>query len=68
METDSHPVAAFIKARGGPSAVAEAIGKTAGAVRMMKHRGRLPREVWPEIVEAYPDVTLDELKQIEAHG
>lgn len=63
---DSHPVAKFIHDKGGPQAMAEVIGRTAGAVRMMKHRKRIPREVWPELVEAYPDVTLDTLKQIEA--
>lgn len=58
----------LIDAKGGPAAVAKAIGSDPGAVRMMKHRNKLPRAVWPEIVEAYPDVTLDKLKAIEAHA
>jgi hypothetical protein len=68
MSTSAHPVAKFIEAKGGSTAVAEAIGRKPGAVRMMKHRQRIPREVWPELVDAYDDVTLDMLKQIEAQS
>lgn len=58
----------FIDAKGGPAAVAVATGYKAGAVSLWKHRRKLPRSAWPEILEAYPDVTMDELKAIEAAG
>jgi hypothetical protein len=57
--------AELIEAKGGPAAFAKAIGSDPGAVRMMKHRNKLPRTVWPEIVEAYEDITLADLKAIE---
>lgn len=58
-------VAQIIEAKGGSAAVAKAIGVEATAVRMMKHRGKIPRAVWPEIMTAYPDLTLDVLKATE---
>lgn len=39
-----------------------------GAVRMWKQRNTLPRTNWPEIIAAFPDLTLDELRGIEARG
>jgi hypothetical protein len=35
---------------------------------MWSVRNRIPRKVWPEIIDAFPEVTLDELKAVEAHG
>ncbi len=32
---------------------------------MMKHRNKLPRPVWPEILTAFPDITLEGLKALE---
>lgn len=58
--------AELIEAKGGSAAFAEAIKRDPAAVRMMKHRNKLPRSVWPEIVHAFPEVTLDQLKHIEA--
>lgn len=55
----------FIDEKGGPAAVASKVGRKSGAVRLWKHRGVLPRDAWPEIVDAYPDMTLDRLKEIE---
>lgn len=55
----------IITAKGGPAAFAEAIGATPGAVRLMKHRNKLPRSVWPEISKAFPDLTLDRLLEVE---
>lgn len=57
--------AQLIDEKGGPAAFAKAIGREPTAVRMMKHRDRIPRSVWPEVVEAFPDVTLDDLRDIE---
>lgn len=57
--------AQLIEDKGGPAAFARAIGRDPTAVRMMKHRQSLPRAIWPEIIEAFPDITLDDLKAIE---
>jgi hypothetical protein len=51
----------LIDEKGGPTAVAATVGKSPGAVRVWKHRDRIPRESWPEIMKAYPDVTLERL-------
>lgn len=55
----------IIEGKGGSAAVAKAIGVEPSAVRMMKHRGKFPRAVWPEIMTAYPDITLEVLKATE---
>jgi hypothetical protein len=59
-------VSDFIEQKGGNSAVASATGYAKGAVGLWRHRNRLPRTAWPEIMKAYPDVTLDDLLRIEA--
>lgn len=53
---------------GGPEAVAEVTNKTPGAVRMWIHRQKIPREVWPELLEAYPNLTLRDLRAMEREG
>lgn len=60
--------AQLIDRKGGAAAFAKAIGVEASAVRMMKHRQRLPRSCWPEIMTAFPDVSLAHLMAIEAAG
>lgn len=61
-----HPVAQFIEAK-GVSAVADATGRTPGAVRVWKHRKRFPREAWGELITAFPEeLSLDRLREIEA--
>ena len=37
-------------------------------VVMWKVRNRIPRTAWPEIIDAFPGVTLDELRSVEAQG
>lgn len=56
----------FIDDRGGVTAMARATGYGAGAVALWRHRNKIPRGAWPEIVEAFPDVSLPKLKEIEA--
>jgi hypothetical protein len=56
----------FIDRRGGPAVVARATGHKPGAVALWRHRNRLPRSAWPEILDAFPDVGLEDLKRIEA--
>lgn len=57
--------ATFVDERGGPKAVADATGRKPGAVSLWKNRNRIPRDAWPEILKAYPDVSLDALLAIE---
>jgi hypothetical protein len=56
----------FIDERGGPTAIAKATGYKAGSVHLWRHRNKIPRAAWPEIVEAFPDVTIGFLKELEA--
>lgn len=59
--------AKFIQDNGGPKAFAGKVGSSSGAVRVWKHRNQFPREVWPEILKAFPaKVTLDALMKLEA--
>jgi len=58
--------ASIIEQNGGPSAFAEKVGKRPGAVRVWKHRNQFPREVWPEILTAFPDISLEKLMDMEA--
>lgn len=58
----------IIDANGGPAAFAHAVGAEAGAVRMWKLRNRIPRTAWPEVLEAFPDLTIDDLKAAEQVG
>jgi hypothetical protein len=61
----SESAAQIIDDKGGPSAVAAKVGRSPGAVRVWKHRDAFPRDAWPEIIGAYPDLTLDRLMKIE---
>lgn len=56
--------ATFIKSK-GVSAIAEATGRSAGAVRVWKHRNRFPREAWLELSTAFPELTLDVLRLLD---
>lgn len=56
----------IIKDKGGAAKVAVLVGRTAGAVRAWKFRDAFPREAWPEIMQAFPDLTLERLIAIEA--
>lgn len=58
--------AQIIESKGGSAAFAKACGLEPSAVRMMKHRNKLPRSAWPEIMTAFPDLTLDVLRASEA--
>jgi hypothetical protein len=56
----------IIAAKGGPTAFADKIKRNPGAVRVWKHRNYFPREAWPEIITAFPDLPLEKLIKIEA--
>lgn len=61
-----HSPADFIRTElGGASNVAKLVGKKPNAVRMWVHRGVVPRSVWPELLDAFPDLTLERLKAVE---
>jgi hypothetical protein len=62
--TDS--AAKIIEAKGGPTAFAAKVNRRPGAVRAWKHRNYFPREAWPEIIGAFPDLALEKLIKIEA--
>lgn len=64
----SRAAARIIDENGGPAAFAEKVGRKAGAVRLWKHRNKLPREAWPEIMQAFPALTLAQLIKIEAEA
>lgn len=51
--------AEIIEAHGGSIGFARKIGKTAGAVRVWKHRNRIPRTAWPDIIAAFPEISLE---------
>jgi hypothetical protein len=56
----------IISDKGGPSKMAAALNVKPARTRMWKLRKRIPRSVWPELIEAYPDLNTDVLKAGEA--
>lgn len=62
----THTAAQIIDSKGGSIAVAAALGVKPARVRMWKLRQSLPRSVWPELMEAFPDLTMDDLRRAEA--
>ena len=63
---NSTPVSKIIDAKGGPTAFAAKVKRRPGAVRAWKHRNYFPRDAWPEIIKAFPDLSLERLLKIEA--
>jgi hypothetical protein len=55
--------AQFIEAK-GIAALAEASNREPGAIRLWKFRNRIPRDAWPELIQA-EIATLEELKATE---
>jgi hypothetical protein len=47
-------------------ALAVRTGRQLTAVRMWKSRGVIPRSAWPEIMQAFPAVTIETLLKCEA--
>jgi hypothetical protein len=52
---------AIIEDKNGPAAFARALGCNANKVRVWKCRNTIPRTAWPDVVRAFPDLTLDVL-------
>ena len=62
----ANPVQAFIEEK-GVSVLADATRRAPGAIRLWKHRKRIPRDAWPDLIEAFPDeITLETLRALEA--
>lgn len=55
----------WIDANGGPTAVARTLDKKVGTVCVWSHRNVLPRGVWPEILQAFPETTMEALLETE---
>jgi hypothetical protein len=61
-----NPVQAFIEQK-GVATLAEATNREPGAIRLWKHRRRIPRDAWPDLIEAFPgEVTIERLREFEA--
>lgn len=58
----------LIDAKGGNAVVAKDVGVSEGAVALWKHRVRIPRAIWPDLMLRYEDVTLHVLLAIERGG
>ncbi len=56
----------LIRKLDGPSAVAGKLNMRPETVQMWVTRRRIPRNRWPELIEAYPHLTLETLKAAEA--
>ena len=49
----------------GVSAVADATGSKLNTVRVWRARNRLPRKKWPELLRAFPNLSMDVLLKTE---
>lgn len=59
-------VSELLDSKGGNASVATATGYAPGAVALWRHRNKLPRSAWPDLMKAFPDITLDALLALEA--
>lgn len=60
------PTRDFIDTRlGGTESAAAKTQRKPSAVRMWVHRGRIPREVWPDLLDAYPKLRMQDLRALE---
>lgn len=64
-KTPTKPVAILVHDLGGADAVAAKLNARPETVRMWAFRNAVPRRVWPEMIEAFPDITLDRLRATE---
>lgn len=51
----------IVKAKGA-KVIADKLGVPPGRVRVWKARKVIPRSAWAELIDAFPDITLDMLK------
>jgi hypothetical protein len=50
---------------GGTDLASDRLKRSPGAIRMWSYRKAIPRPVWPEILDAYENVSLDDLRALE---
>jgi hypothetical protein len=55
----------IIQEAGGARAIAEKLKMRPETVQMWRHRRRIPRTAWPELIEGFPQITLEALKAAE---
>lgn len=55
----------WIKAK-GPQTLAVALEEKYGTIRSWSSRNAIPRDKWPDILKAYPEVGLNDLLAMEA--
>lgn len=61
----SEAVSKFIEAKGGTHVIGAALSLRPVSIRAWRKRG-IPRERWPDLVAAFPDVSFEDLQKIEA--
>lgn len=61
----SNTAAAIIEEKGA-SIIADRLNIDGTVVRMWKSRNKIPRTAWPDLIEAFPDLTLERLREAEA--
>jgi hypothetical protein len=64
--TEALSARTLINGLGGTQVVAERLQIEPRTVEMWKFRRRIPRQRWPDLIDKFPSVTLDELKAAEA--
>lgn len=63
--TPKKPVAQLVSELGGAKVVADALNTKERTVHMWATRKTIPRGRWPEMMDAFPTVTLDRLREVE---
>lgn len=58
--------AEIIAEKGGSKAFAAKVNRRPGTVRAWKHHNYFPRDAWPEIIMAFPELKLQVLLKLEA--
>lgn len=51
-----------------PQTLAVVLGERYGTIRSWSSRNAIPRDKWPEILKAYPEVGLNDLLAMEEAG
>jgi hypothetical protein len=58
-------VSDLIKEMGGPQRIAGKLNSPPSRVHVWASRGAIPRPVWPDLIAAYPKITLARLRNTE---
>ena len=57
--------AAQLIAETGVRTLSEKLGVEQTTIRMWKSRNRIPRSAWPDLMDAFPAITIQVLRQTE---